>query len=88
MHPQVDAAVARELVGARLVLPVLDGLDEIARVEHRRACVDAIDAYAERSAQHRPFVSDERAWLRISDAYEFRHRELLEHLALTPPAIE
>jgi Flp pilus assembly protein TadB len=24
---------------------------------------------------------DERGWLRITDAYEFRHRELLEHLA-------
>jgi hypothetical protein len=26
---------------------------------------------------------DERGWLRITDAYEFRHRELLEHLAPT-----
>lgn len=30
-------------------------------------------------------TQDERGWLRISDAYEFRHRELLEHLAPTPP---
>ncbi|MCA1680821.1 MAG: hypothetical protein LC777_18680 [Actinobacteria bacterium] len=31
-------------------------------------------------------AEDERGWLRISDAYEFRHRELLEHLApdMTP----
>jgi hypothetical protein len=28
-------------------------------------------------------AEDERAWLRISDAYEFRHRELLEYLAQT-----
>jgi hypothetical protein len=61
MHPQLDAAVARELVDARLVLPVLDGLDEIATVEDRRACVAAIDAYAERGAPHRPFVLTCRA---------------------------
>jgi len=31
-------------------------------------------------------AEDEQGWLRISDAYEFRHRELLEHLApATPP---
>jgi hypothetical protein len=29
-------------------------------------------------------TKDERAWLRLSDAYEFRHRELLEHLAPSP----
>jgi hypothetical protein len=28
---------------------------------------------------------DERAWLRITEAYEFRHRELLEYLAPPPP---
>jgi len=30
-------------------------------------------------------AQDERGWLRISDAYEFRHRELLEHLAPAAP---
>jgi len=32
------------------------------------------------------FAPGERGWLRISDAYEFRHRELLEHLAPTTSA--
>jgi hypothetical protein len=61
MHPQLDAAVARELVHAGLVLPVLDGLDEIVLIEHRRACVAAIDAYAGRGLPHRPFVLTCRA---------------------------
>jgi hypothetical protein len=61
MHPQLMVDVAQELVDAGLVLPVLDGLDEIATVEHRRACIDAIDAYAERGSPHRPFVLTCRA---------------------------
>lgn len=61
MHPELAGAVARELVDARLVLPVLDGLDEIAAVEDRRACVAAIDSYAERGEPHRPFVLTCRA---------------------------
>jgi len=61
MHPQLREEIAQELVDARLVLPVLDGLDEIATVEHRRACIAAIDAYAERGAPHRPFVLTCRA---------------------------
>jgi hypothetical protein len=61
MHPGVPAQVARELVDARLIVPVLDGLDEIATVQHRRACVAAIDAYAERGEPHRSFVLTCRA---------------------------
>jgi hypothetical protein len=61
MHPRLDAAVARELVDAGLLVPVLDGLDEISSVEDRRVCVDAIDAYAERGAPHRAFVLTCRA---------------------------
>jgi len=60
-YPQLHGQVARELVDARLVLPVLDGLDEIATVKHRRACIEAIDAYAERGLPHRPFVLTCRA---------------------------
>jgi hypothetical protein len=60
-HPSVPVAVARQLVDARLIVPVLDGLDEIATVERRRACVAAIDAYAERGEPHRPFVLTCRA---------------------------
>jgi predicted NACHT family NTPase len=61
MHPGVPAQVARELVDARLIVPVLDGLDEIATIQHRRGCVAAIDAYAERGEPHRPFVLTCRA---------------------------
>jgi predicted NACHT family NTPase len=60
-HPSVEPQVAQELVDARLILPVLDGLDEIVAVEQRRACVAAIDAYAEHGAAHRPFVLTCRA---------------------------
>jgi len=52
MSPQF----ARQLIDARLVVPVLDGLDEIANIDARRACVTAIDNYAERGEPHRPFV--------------------------------
>jgi hypothetical protein len=31
-------------------------------------------------------AQEERGWLRISDAYEFRHRGLLDHLSPRPPA--
>lgn len=61
VYPSVSAEVARALVDVPLILPVLDGLDEIAAVEHRRACVEAIDAYAERGAPHRAFVLTCRA---------------------------
>ncbi|MEA2520993.1 MAG: hypothetical protein QOI81_639, partial [Actinomycetota bacterium] len=27
----------------------------------------------------------ERSWLRVTDAYEFRHRDLLDHLIATTP---
>lgn len=60
-HPAVPAMIARELVDARLIVPVLDGLDEIATVEHRRACVAAIDAYAGAGKPHRSFVLTCRA---------------------------
>jgi hypothetical protein len=60
-HPGVGLQVARELIDAELILPVLDGLDEIASVEHRRACVEAIDAYAGHGEPHRPFVLTCRA---------------------------
>ncbi|MCA1680930.1 MAG: hypothetical protein LC777_19320 [Actinobacteria bacterium] len=48
--------IARQLIDDELVLPVLDGLDEIADLGDRRVCANAIDAYAGRGAPHRPFV--------------------------------
>ena len=48
--------VSRQLIDEGLVLPVLDGLDEIPSLERRRACVDAINAYTRRAPPHRPFV--------------------------------
>jgi hypothetical protein len=33
-------------------------------------------------------ADDERGWLRITDAYEFRHREFLDHLALTTGGVQ
>lgn len=53
--------VSRQLVAERLILPVLDGLDEIPTMRHRRACVDEIDAYARRASPHRQFVLTCRA---------------------------
>ncbi len=57
-HPQlgIPIEVARQLIDDELVLPILDGLDEIADVDDRRACAAAIDAYAGRGEPHRPFV--------------------------------
>ncbi len=53
--------VSQQLVAEELVLPILDGLDEIPTVHQRRACVDAINAYTRRAAPHRPFVLTCRA---------------------------
>ncbi|MGH2883890.1 MAG: NACHT domain-containing protein, partial [Solirubrobacteraceae bacterium] len=47
--------VASQLVSEGVVLPILDGLDEVP-MWTRRACVDAISAYTRRTAPHRPFV--------------------------------
>lgn len=57
----LSAAVAGRLIAKRLVVPILDGLDELADIDDRRACVAAIDAYAERTQPHRPFVLTCRA---------------------------
>src|SRR4029077_2878822 len=59
-YPQLPRAIAVALLDAELVLPVLDGLDEVPRT-HRLACKEAIDAYAERSPPFRPFVLTCRA---------------------------
>jgi hypothetical protein len=53
--------VSRQLIAKGLILPILDGLDEIPTVDQRRACIDAIDAYTRRTAPHRPFVLTCRA---------------------------
>lgn len=89
VHSQLDMDVARELVDAHLVLAVLDGLDEIANVDDRRACVAAIDAYAERGEPHRPFVLTCRA----REYYELapdwvRDDERLVLVGLQPDQIE
>ncbi len=44
-YPGVPAAMAQALVTERLVVPFLDGLDQVPE-SHRRDCVAAIDAYA------------------------------------------
>lgn len=53
--------VSQQLIAEELVLPILDGLDEIPTAPERRACVDAIDGYTRRIAPHRPFVLTCRA---------------------------
>lgn len=52
----LPASVAGELIAEGLLLPILDGLDEIPTEEHRRTCVDAIEAYTRPIEPHRPFV--------------------------------
>lgn len=51
----VEHDMAAALVGRGLVIPVLDGLDEVPP-SHRRRCKDAIDAYAGLSEPFRRFV--------------------------------
>jgi hypothetical protein len=53
--------VSQQLVAEELVLPILDGLEEIPTVHQRRACVAAINAYTRRATPHRPFVLTCRA---------------------------
>jgi hypothetical protein len=52
--------IARAIVESDLLLPVLDGLDELPARE-RRACKEAIDAYAGAARPFRPFVLTCRA---------------------------
>jgi hypothetical protein len=59
--PGLPLEVSRQLVAGGLVLPILDGLDEIPTVHQRRVCVDTIDSYTRRAAPHRPFVLTCRA---------------------------
>jgi hypothetical protein len=59
-HPELPLGVSRLLIAAGLVLPILDGLDEIPTRSQRRACIDAIDSYARRTDPHRPFVLTSR----------------------------
>lgn len=54
-YRHLTVGVARSLVDSGMVLPILDGLDEVPAA-HRRACTEAIDGYAERAAPFRPFV--------------------------------
>lgn len=57
----LPVAVSRRLVAEGLVVPILDGLDEIPTRLRRLACVAAIEGYARRAAPHRPFVVTCRA---------------------------
>jgi hypothetical protein len=59
-YPDLPRAVADGLVEAGLVLPILDGLDEVPATD-RAACRAAIEAYAGRSEPLRPFVLTCRA---------------------------
>jgi hypothetical protein len=59
--PSLPLEVSRQLVAKGLVLPILDGLDEIPTVQQRRVCVDTIDSYTRRADPHRPFVLTCRA---------------------------
>lgn len=62
-YPGLHAVYANELVKARLVVPLLDGLDQVPE-SHRPVCMAAVDAYAmasvaaarEPSASPCPFV--------------------------------
>lgn len=54
-YPQLPRIIAAALADADLVLPILDGLDEVPE-GHRLACKEAIDAHAERSPPFRPFI--------------------------------
>jgi hypothetical protein len=54
-YPPLDGTTAGALLDHQLVLPILDGLDEVPE-RHRRACIDAIDAHAGVTEPFRPFV--------------------------------
>jgi hypothetical protein len=59
-YPDLPQVVSAALVDSGLVLPILDGLDEVP-AGGRIACRDQIDAYAGRSEPFRPFVLTCRA---------------------------
>lgn len=59
-HPELSAKTTRALVDHDLVVPLLDGLDEVPAA-HRRLCKEAIDDYGRRSKPFRPFVVTSRA---------------------------
>jgi hypothetical protein len=59
-YPDLPRAQAAALISADLVMPVLDGLDEVPASD-RIACRDAIDAYAGHGEPYRPFVLTCRA---------------------------
>lgn len=59
-YPWLSPEASRALVAAGAVLPLLDGLDELAAAE-RADCAAAIEAYAGRGAVLRPFVLTCRA---------------------------
>lgn len=67
-HRGVTPAVGQALVEAGLVIPILDGLDEVPAAK-RAACRDAIEAYAGPAAPFRPFVLTCRAreYLQLGD---------------------
>jgi hypothetical protein len=54
-YPWMTVEASRALIAAGLVLPLLDGLDELSASD-RTACAAAIDAYAGRGASRRPFA--------------------------------
>lgn len=54
-YPNVPTSVAERLVDEGLVVPFLDGLDEVPEL-NRVNCKEAIDAYAGRAEPFRPFV--------------------------------
>jgi hypothetical protein len=51
----LQVAVAADLVDAELVVPILDGLDEVPAAD-RQACKEAIESYAGRAAPFRAFI--------------------------------
>jgi hypothetical protein len=52
---QIPGAAAQDLVGHDLIIPLLDGLDEVPE-GYRQQCMDAIDAHSGRTGPFRPFV--------------------------------
>ncbi|HEV7806512.1 MAG TPA: NACHT domain-containing protein [Solirubrobacteraceae bacterium] len=59
-YPKVMPDIAQAIIDHDLLLPVLDGLDEVP-AGHRLECRTAIDAYAGRVPPYRPFLVTSRA---------------------------
>ncbi len=55
-YVDLPRGVSQQLVAKRMVVPLLDGLDEIPTKQKRRECVEVIQAYAGKTEPHRQFV--------------------------------